>query len=111
MNRPSAGEALLQLEVIKLLLQVAWADLAVDAAEADLVIERARKLGLSERDLEQVHQYLSGERPLPPPDLALLRARHDEVLDAVRELIHADQRVSHEETTILQQIELALLAR
>ena len=49
----NAGEALLHLETIKLLLQVAWADLEVESREAALILAKAEEMGLPPNALSE----------------------------------------------------------
>ncbi|HEY1099166.1 MAG TPA: hypothetical protein VGF99_09560, partial [Myxococcota bacterium] len=62
------------LELVKLLLQVAYADDVVTDAERDsLYATAARVAGAAGRDV--VDEALVHRRPLPPPNMGLL-ARH-----------------------------------
>lgn len=92
------------LELVKLLLQVAWADHDVDAAEAEALLAFARRNGLSPRELAELSAMLAGRVPLSPPNLSLLKARRTEVLRAVKELVLKDVKVAEEEEELLTQI-------
>ena len=107
-SRPDRGFA---LEVIKLLLQVAWADGEVAPEEAEVLIEHTRRSGLGEGELDELRACLSGEAPLPPPNLGLLRERRVEALRAVRNLLKSDLRIAPEEDAILGQISALLGGR
>ena len=96
------------LEVIKLLLQVAWADGEVAAEESEALVKYGEGVGLPEAHISELRTYLSGEAPLPPPNLGLLKNRRAEVLRVVAELLHSDLKVEAEEQEILEQIEMLL---
>jgi uncharacterized tellurite resistance protein B-like protein len=97
------------LELVRLLLQVAWADHHVDPAEAEALLAFARRSGSSQLELDELAAMLAGRLPLLPPNLSLLKARRAEVLRAVKELILKDVKVAEEEEELLTQI-AALLA-
>jgi uncharacterized tellurite resistance protein B-like protein len=97
-----------ELEVVKLLLQVAWADHDVAPEEAEAVMQRAREIPLSETHVQEFATYLRGEAPLPPPNLGLLRTRRAEVLKHVKRMLEADLHVADEESEILEQISTLL---
>ena len=91
-------------ELVKLLVQVAWADHDVAPAEAQALVGYARRSGLSEAELTNLSNMLSGRAPLSPPNLGLLKERRTEVLRAVKELLLSDLEVAEEEEEILEQI-------
>ncbi len=91
-------------ELVKLLLQVAWADHAVAPAEAEALVKFARQSGLKEAELSSLQDMLAGRTPLVPPNLGVLKARRTEVLRAVKELLLSDLQVADEEEDILSQI-------
>lgn len=95
-------------ELLKLLLQVAWADDDVAPEEADALLAYARKSSLSQDKLELLAQCLAGRAPLPPPNLGFLKERRLDVLRAVKELLMSDLKVAEEEETILEQISTLL---
>jgi uncharacterized tellurite resistance protein B-like protein len=101
MNQPTGAFA---SELIRLLLQVAWADHDVAPAEADALMAFARRSGLKPDELSAVSAMLSGRAPLVPPNLGMLKARRTEVLRAVKELLLSDLEVAEEEEEILEQI-------
>jgi uncharacterized tellurite resistance protein B-like protein len=102
-GRSVPGEAVdeFALEIIKLLLQVAYADDEVAPEEEALLVRQAVRAGFPEIELLDC---LSGRRPLPPPNLGLLKARRVEVLKAVKAMLQSDARVAPEEDAILAQI-------
>ena len=92
------------LELVKLLLQVVWADHGVAPAEAEALLGFARRNGLSEEEQQSLAAMLSGRAPLAPPNLGLLKARRTEVLRAVKDLLLADLEIAEEEEDVLGQI-------
>jgi hypothetical protein len=94
----------LQLEIVKLLMQVAWADGEVAYQEMRHVLGWARDADLSEAQLSTIEACLRGDSKLPPPDLGLLRAHRDEALKAVEALIGSDEIVVEDEQDALAQI-------
>lgn len=87
----------IRLETLKLLVEVAWADHEVAAAEAEYVLGLARQANAPEAELEHLRQALADERRLTAPDLALLRANRADVLRAVDDLIAIDDRIVTDE--------------
>jgi hypothetical protein len=95
-------------ELLKLLLQVAWADDDVAPEEADALLAYGRKSSLGQDKLELLGQCLAGRAPLPPPNLGFLKPRRLEVMRAVKELLMSDLAVAEEEEAILEQISTLL---
>ena len=95
----------LNLEILGLLLQVAWADEEVGSREATSIISRARRLDLEDDYIGILEACLSGEKTLPPPDMGFLRQHRDEALAAVRMLVAADNVVTEGEAELLREIE------
>ncbi len=98
------SRAVFTSELVKLLLQVVWADHGVAPAEAEALVAFARRHGLPADELTQLGNSLAGRAPLPPPNLGLLKQRRTEVLRAVKELLVSDLEVAAEEEEILSQI-------
>jgi Tellurite resistance protein TerB len=97
-----------QLELLKVLVTVAWADHRVVRTEADMVRDVASKLGLSDAARAHVDAWLTGRERLPAPDYARLRPHKAAVLAALRTLVRADDGIAPEEAQMLQEIEAAL---
>jgi DnaJ-domain-containing protein 1 len=95
----------LHLEVIKLLLQVAWADHEVQPAERSVLLSYAREHGMSMEELEELSRYVEGEAPLPPPNLGLLRQHKEQAMAVVCTLLGSDKRLKQDESEILAQLE------
>jgi hypothetical protein len=105
---PAPAESDFAFELLKLLLQVAWADHDVAPAEAQTRLGFARQQQLSEEKLALLSACLAGKAPLPPPNLGFLKRRRLDVLRAVKELLLSDLSVAEEEDTILEQISTLL---
>lgn len=100
----SASDAPFAFELLKLLLQVAWADDDVSPAEANALLTYAKKNQLSQDKLDLLATCLTGKAPLPAPNLGFLKERRLDVLRAVKELLLSDLHVADEEEAILGQI-------
>ncbi|WP_428261947.1 TerB family tellurite resistance protein [Haliangium sp.] len=94
----------LPLEIIKLLLQVAWADDRIDDREVEQIWSVARSAGLDDEDGDRVRSWLARETPLPPPDLGFLRAHKDAALEAAQRMILLDNDIARGELLVLDQI-------
>jgi len=103
MATPSADEQF-NVEVLKLLLQVAWADDEVAERERALILGAARSWGVQEKTIASLMERLDTGEPLPSPNLSLLKTRPDEALEAARALVAADGKVTEEEKEMLEQI-------
>ncbi|MEO8904969.1 MAG: TerB family tellurite resistance protein [Polyangiaceae bacterium] len=99
---PSDGQ--FGFELLKLLLQVAWADDDVAPAEAETLLVFAQKRQLAPDQLQLLSDCLAGRAPLPPPNLGFLKPRRLEVMRALKELLMSDLSVAAEEEAILEQI-------
>jgi len=95
-------------ELVKLLVQVAWADHDVAGAEAETLLTFARKSGLSDAELTHLSEMLAGRAPLAPPNLSLLKPRRTEVLRAVKDVLLSDLELAEEEEELLGQISALL---
>ncbi|HEX7480805.1 MAG TPA: hypothetical protein VF331_23590 [Polyangiales bacterium] len=96
------------LELVKLLLRVAWADHRVVRAEAELIRDLCRKLGVSTEVKAQVEVWLRQEHPAPTADMRLLKQNSRAVLAAVKTIVLADNRIAPEEAVMLAEIEASL---
>ena len=74
------------LEVVKLLLKVAWVD----------------------REVDELLRRVDAGQPLPEPDLATLRQRADDVMTAARALVLSDGKIKAEESALLKQLAATL---
>lgn len=98
----------ISFEVVKLLLQVAWADHDVAAEEAQAILAFARRHELTEDQLAMVEDALSGGSALPLPNLRTLKLHKVRVLGELRELRLSDLHVHDEEDAILKQVSALL---
>jgi acetoin utilization protein AcuB len=98
------GAPRVDLEILKLLVQVAWADGEVDAEETDYILGLARKVGASEREMVELEHSLSRDKRLPAPDFSLLRQDPEAVLRAVKGLVASDGFVVDDEEEVIEQI-------
>ena len=103
-----ADEAAFAFEVVKLLLQAVWADGEVAAEEAEALHDFAVRSGVGPVEIETLDACLVGGRPLPPPNLGLLRGRRTEVLRHVHKLVTSDARVHEEEEALIAEISTLL---
>jgi tellurite resistance protein len=108
MTEHLSEEVTFNLEVLKLLLTVAWVDGEVDQQEANMLLGLGRSWTVPERALQQLMQTIkAGERPTEP-DYALLRTRKDDALQAARALMLADGKAKSEEIALLKRVQAAL---
>lgn len=91
-------------EVVKLLLQVAWADDEIAPQEADALRAFAKQAKLGAEELATLEACLAGKARLPAPNLALLKGRRIDVMRAARELLKADARVDRDEAAIFDEL-------
>jgi hypothetical protein len=94
-------EERLILEILSLLLQVAWADDEIASQEASHILETARDANLSEDIVDRLDKCLKGIATLPPPNLGYLRNHRDETLAAVKRLIGVDEENAEEERVLV----------
>ncbi|QRK12363.1 TerB family tellurite resistance protein [Archangium violaceum] len=96
------------IEVLKLMLQLAWSDGQLDLREVGTILGSARSWGVPEPEIAALKKSLEGNATPPAPDLALLRDRPDEVLEAARALIACDGRLQAAETEMLEELRIIL---
>ncbi len=94
----------LNLEILGLMLQVAWADDEISPEESEQILRRARAANLGDEHVARIEACLRGEATLPPPDLGYLRTHRDEALAAIHKLIGADEVVNEDEGSTIAQI-------
>ena len=90
----------LGIEILKLLVQVAWADHEVSPEEIETVLSLAETVKASQEEVDYLRKCLSEETRLPAPDFALLREHSDAVLAAVDQMIAADSEVCADEMEV-----------
>jgi tellurite resistance protein len=96
------------IEVLKLMLQLAWSDDRIDVQEVGTILGAARSWGVPEPEVAALKKALEGGVTLPAPDLGLLRGRADEVLEAARALIASDGKLQASEQEMLEELRLIL---
>ena len=95
-------------EVIKLLLQIAWSDRQLTHAEHLVIFGLGRSWNVPEPELQALLQKLKAGGPMPEPDLAVLRTRPDDVLDAARALAISDGKFADSEKAMVERIKATL---
>jgi uncharacterized tellurite resistance protein B-like protein len=89
------------LEVLKLLVHIAWADGAVDPVEIAAVEELAHSWSVDPAAIADITERMRRGQPRPPPNMQLLKARPDDVMDAVRKVVMSDGKLDLEELDVL----------
>ncbi len=92
------------IEILKLLIQVAWNDEHITGRERVVVLGLGRHWKVPEPELHALEQQLLAGHRLPPPDLGLLRSNPQKVLSAAAALASADGRIEDAERELIQQI-------
>ena len=103
-----SDDKVLDLEILKLLLQVAWADHDVSADEIDHILALAQAADMSGETLELLASCLRGELQLPAPDLGMLRAHKERALLAAHKLIVSDDSIGEDEKETFREIKQLL---
>ena len=98
----------LNIEIIKLLIQVAWADGEVAEDEVEHLRDRAREAGLGDKAVAMLDAFLGGERKLPAPDFGFLREHRDAALSAAEKMVRSDDEVRTSERELLAEIQILL---
>jgi uncharacterized tellurite resistance protein B-like protein len=104
---PSAEDRF-NIEVIKLLLQMAWSDRQLTHSEQLVVFGLGRSWSVPEKELQSLLEKLKAGGALPEPDLEVLRTRPDEVLEAVRALAASDGNFAEAEKDMIERIKQRL---
>jgi uncharacterized tellurite resistance protein B-like protein len=92
------------IELLKLLLHVAWSDDEIDPREAQALVGAAARWKVPLPELQRLERCLELGEPLPAPNLGLLRQHADEALATVRTLIESDASVHVSEQEMLAQL-------
>lgn len=95
-------------ELLKLLVQVAWADHELHRDEIESLLQVADALLPSDERLEAVEAWIEGREPLPPPDLKQLRGHRSAVLLEVKRVLQADGRVTLDEESMYAHVKRLL---
>jgi hypothetical protein len=96
------------IEVLKLLLQLAWSDDTIALEEMNFLLGAAHTWGIPEKEVTELKRYLEEYESVPAPDLGLLRGRPDDVLEAARALIASDGRIHASEKEMLEELRIIL---
>ena len=107
MAKPTSEEEF-NIEVLKLMLQLAWSDGQIDVQEVGTILGAARSWGVPEPEITALRKALEGAATPPAPNLGLLRGRADEVFEAARALIASDGQLQAEETEMLEELRVIL---
>lgn len=91
-------------EALKLLLQVAWADDQLDPKERAFVAALGPAWKVPEPVMQVLLDHLDRGKPLPQPNVALLRTKPDVVISAAEALIAADGVIDGEEMNFVDQV-------
>jgi uncharacterized tellurite resistance protein B-like protein len=86
-----------RLQLMKFVCSFAWADLEIQSEERDYVNKMIERLELAE-DRDQVLRWLRQPPPIEEVDPTLVPRAHRQLfVDAIRELIEADNHVDPNE--------------
>lgn len=91
-------------EALKLLLQVAWADDVLEPQERDFVAKLGPAWKVPEVVMTVLLDHLDRGKPLPQPNLTLLRTKPDVVIAAAEALIAADGVIDGVEMDFMDQV-------
>jgi len=103
MNRPSPI-AEVNVETLKLILQVAWADDTLDPKEREAVAQLGPQWGVPEETMALLLKHLDMGKPLPQPNLKLLRQHRDVVLAAAEWFIGVDGVIEESEKDFIATV-------
>ncbi|NTX08162.1 TerB family tellurite resistance protein [Myxococcus sp. CA051A] len=104
MSTPSSPDSRFQIEVLKLLLQVASGDEGVSRQEIDHIMDTARGMSVPLPELAELAKCLQNGIPLPAPNLGVLRSNPQAVVEATHALISSDGHIHPSEIEMLRQI-------
>jgi uncharacterized tellurite resistance protein B-like protein len=95
-------------EVLKLLLQVITSDEQVAPEEIEELCFLAERWKVPASEVSALIACLREHKPLPAPDLGLLRTRPQDVIQMARVVAASDHHVANEEVEMLLQIRALL---
>lgn len=96
------------VEVIKLMIQLAWSDGRLHEQEKRVILGVARSWSVPEPEFAAFKKLLSEGGTPAAPDLALLRRRPDEVFEAVQAIIMSDGKFQGDEKRMLEELRIIL---
>lgn len=100
----------IDLETLKLLIQVAWADHEVAAQEADYILFLAKQMQARDDEIKSLRQALSDEGRLPAPNLDMLRGHYVHVMRSIDQLISIDNQIVDDERAVRDAVAHILTA-
>jgi len=101
---PLSAEEQFNVEVIKLLIQVAWQDEQVTDRERVVIQGLGRHWKVPEEEMKTLLEQLFSGKKLSPPDLGILRSQPEKVLSAASALASADGRMDEDEDALIREI-------
>lgn len=96
------------VETMKLLLQVAWADDTLEKSERDTIAALGPKWGIPTDLMEHLLKHLDMGKPLPQPNLGLLRQHRDVVMAAAEWFVGVDGVIDDTEKEFLVTVQSLL---
>ena len=108
MEEAPTDDVAFNTEALKLLLQVAWANDELDPKEREFVEKLGKAWKVPGPTLETLLAHLDHGKPLPQPNVALLRTRPDKVLRAAEALIGADGAGDRLEQEFMEELKALL---
>ena len=98
----------IQIETLKLLVQIAWANKHLSSKEANYILDLARQVEAKDEELHYLRNTLADAGHLPAPNLELLRGHYADVMQSIDQLIHIDNLIVDDERAVRDAIALAL---
>jgi tellurite resistance protein len=108
MDEAPPDDVVFNTEAVKLLLQVAWANDELEASEREFIEKLAKAWKVPGPTLETLLAALDQGKPLPQPDLGLLRTRPEKVLRAAEALVAVDGTRDVQEDELMKELKVAL---
>jgi tellurite resistance protein len=108
MSEAPTDDVVFNTEALKLLLQVAWANDELDPKEREFLEKLGKAWKLPPETLETLLQHLDQGKPLPQPDVALLRTKPEKVIRAAEALVGADGVGDMMEQQFLEELKILL---
>ncbi len=103
MNRPSPDKEI-NSETLKLLLQAAWADDTLDPKEREAIAKIGPEWDVPEETMTLLLSHLDSGKPLPQPNMNLLRQHRGIVLAAAEWFVNVDGAVDDSEKEFLNTV-------
>ncbi len=103
MSAPTATPEV-NVEILKLLLQAAWANDTLEPSEREAVVKLGNDWKVAPDTLLWLLRHLDQGKPLPQPNLGLLRAHRDATLHAAETFVGVDGVVDDAEKDFLTTV-------